>query len=98
MDKFEKIDKARKILGLGEKANKEEIKSSYRELMKKYHPDKMPENWKYSEKVKQINWAYNIIASYCDEYRFSFKREDVESINPELKLIRQFKDDWLTKR
>jgi len=30
LDKFEKIDKAREILGLGEKANKEEIKNSYR--------------------------------------------------------------------
>jgi len=55
LDKFEKIDKAREILGLGEKANKEEIKNSYRELMKKYHLDKTPENWKYPEKVKQIN-------------------------------------------
>lgn len=97
MDKFEKIDKARKILELGEKANKEEIKNRYRELMKKYHPDKTPETEKHLKKVKDINWAHNIIASYCDEYRFSFKREDVEKMNPELKLNKQFKDDWLTK-
>ena len=97
MDKFEKIDQARKNLGLGEKANKEEIKNIYRELMKKYHPDKTPENQKYLEKVKGIIWAYNIITSYCDKYKFSFSREDVERINPELKLYRQFGDDWLTK-
>ncbi len=98
MDKFEKIDKARKILELGEKAGKEEIKNRYRELMKKYHPDKTPEIRGYPEKVKGINRAYNIIASYCDEYRFPFNREDVEKMNPELKLNRQFKDDWLTKQ
>jgi len=97
LDKFEKIDRARKILGLGEKAGKEEIKKRYRELIKKYHPDKTPESQKYLEKVKSINWAYNIIISYCDEYKFSFSREDVERMNPELKLNRQFEDDWLTK-
>jgi preprotein translocase subunit Sec63 len=97
LDKFEKIDQARKILGLGEKANKEEIKNIYRELMKKYHPDKTPKSQKYLEKAKGITWAYNIITSYCDEYIFSFSREDVERMNPELKLYRQFGDDWLTK-
>ncbi len=97
MDKFEKIDRARKILGLGEKAGKEEIKNRYRELMKKYNPDKTQESQKYLEKVKRINWAYNIITSYCDEYKFSFSREDVERINPESMLNRQFEDDWLTK-
>jgi preprotein translocase subunit Sec63 len=97
LDKFEKIDKARKILGLGEKARKEEIKNRYRELIKKYHPDRTPKNQKYLKKVKDINWAYNIITSYCDEYEFSFKREAVERMNPDLKLNRQFEDDWLTK-
>jgi len=97
LDKFEKVDKARKILGLGEKASKEEIKKRYRELMKKYHPDKTSENRKNLMKIKDINWAYNIITSYCDEYEFSFKREDVERMNPELKLNRQFGDDWLMK-
>jgi preprotein translocase subunit Sec63 len=97
LDKFEKIDKARKILELGEKASKDEIKKRYRNLMKKYHPDKASENRKYLRKIKDINWAYNIITSYCDEYEFSFKREDVERMDPELKLNRQFGDDWLMK-
>lgn len=91
------VDKARKILGLSEEAGKEEIKNRYRELIKKYHPDKTPGNREYLEKAKMINWAYSVIASYCDEYKFSFSREDVERMNPELKLNRQFGDDWLTK-
>lgn len=97
MNKFETIDKARKILGLGEEANKEEIKDRYRELMKKYHPDKRTDNEECLEKSKDINWAYSIITSYCDDYKFSFKREEVERMNPDLKLHEQFGDDWLTK-
>ncbi|MBU0533415.1 MAG: DnaJ domain-containing protein [Candidatus Omnitrophica bacterium] len=97
MDKFEMIDKARKILGLGEETNREEIKEKYRELMKKYHPDKTSDNQEYLEKAKNINWAYSVITSYCDEYKFSFSREDIERMNPELKLNRQFGDDWLLK-
>jgi len=88
LDKFEEIDKARKILELGEKDGKEEIKNRYRKLMKKYHPDKTPETQKHLKKIKDINRAYNIIASYCDEYSFPFSREDVEKMNPELKLNR----------
>jgi len=98
LDKFETVDKARKILGLGEEADREEVKNKYKDLMKKYHPDKTsPDNKEYLEKAKMVNWAYQIITSYCDEYRFSFCREEVERMNPDLKLNKQFEDDWLSK-
>lgn len=97
MDKFEAIDKARKILGLSEEADKEEIKRRYLELIKKYHPDKGCTNEEDMNKAKDVNWAYKIIASYCDDYKFSFTREEVERMNPDLKLNKQFEDDWLMK-
>lgn len=97
LNKFETINKARKILGLGEEATREEIKDRYRELMKKYHPDKGIDNEECLGKSKDINWAYSVIASYCDEYKFSFSREDIERMNPDLKLKEQFGDDWLSK-
>ena len=97
MNKFETIDKARKILGLGEEASRDEIKTRYLELMKKYHPDKTSSNEKYLEKTKNINWAYGIISSYCDDYKIPFTKEEIERINPDLKLNEQFGDDWLAK-
>ena len=39
MASFEEIDKARKLLGLGEVANLSEIKTAYRRLAHRYHPD-----------------------------------------------------------
>lgn len=97
MDKFEIIDKARKILGLPEETGREEIKNRYMELIKKYHPDKNSSDNQCLEKTKNINWAYKVINSYCNDYKISFSREDVERINPDLKLNKQFGDDWLIK-
>ena len=97
MDKFEAINKARRILGLGEEATKEEIRSKYLELVKKYHPDKTSQDKGHAEKIKDINRAYKIITSYCDNYKFSFSREEIERMNPDLKLNKQFEEDWLIK-
>lgn len=48
------------ILGVGKQADADEIKSAYRRLAKKYHPDlnKAPEA---AEKFKEINEAYEVL-------------------------------------
>ena len=46
------------ILGVAEDANEAEIKSSYRKLALKYHPDKNPGDKKAEEKFKEISEAY----------------------------------------
>ena len=48
------------ILGVGKDAGEDEIKSAYRRLAKKYHPDlnKTPEA---AEKFKEINEAYSVL-------------------------------------
>ncbi len=52
------------VLGISENATDEEVKSAYRELAKKYHPDKYadsPLKDVASEKMKEINEAYDMI-------------------------------------
>lgn len=52
------------ILGVSETASPEEIKKAYRELAKKYHPDKYVNNPLAdlaAEKLKEINRAYDMI-------------------------------------
>lgn len=46
------------ILGVRTTANAEEIKSAYRLLAKKYHPDKNHGNTAAEEKFKEIQAAY----------------------------------------
>jgi len=55
-----------KILGIDRKADKKEIKKSYRKLALKYHPDKNPSK-DAEEKFKDISEAYAILSD--DEKR-----------------------------
>lgn len=52
------------VLGIKEGATKEEIKQAYRELVKKYHPDKYADNplrELAEEKMREINEAYDYL-------------------------------------
>ena len=55
-----------KILGVTENASQSEIKEAYRNLSKKYHPDRCPsesERQEYEEKFKEINEAYDVLSN-----------------------------------
>lgn len=53
-----------KVLGISEDADTETIKKAYRDLVKKYHPDRYvnnPLSDLASEKLKEINAAYDML-------------------------------------
>ena len=50
-----------KILGVEKSAKPDQIRKAFRDLAKKYHPDKNPNNKSAEEKFKQINEAYEVL-------------------------------------
>ena len=59
-----------KILGVPKKASQEEIKSSFRKLARKYHPDKNPNDETAAEKFKNISRAYSILSDESKRKRY----------------------------
>jgi DnaJ-class molecular chaperone len=49
------------ILGVSEKATREEIKKSFHKLSLKYHPDRNPNNSEADEMTRKINEAYEVL-------------------------------------
>ena len=52
------------VLGISENASEEEIKKAYKELVKKYHPDKYQDNplsELAEEKLQEVNEAYDML-------------------------------------
>jgi len=71
--------KAKTLLGLREKATLKEIKHNYKTLMRKWHPDKHPNNISQSTKMSaQINKAYETILNYIDNYEYAFDEETIK--------------------
>ena len=66
-----------KILGVDEKASKEEIKKSYRTLQMKYHPDKNNNNQEANNMTQKLNEAYETLGD--DEKREEY---DMTRNNP----------------
>ena len=87
---FAEIDRARRLLGLEQRANMEEIRAAYRRLSKRYHPDARDSDPDDSSAFREIHAAYRLLLSYCQQYRFSFIPEDVQSFDPEEWWFRRF--------
>eukprot|EP00924_Labyrinthula_sp_SR-Ha-C_P003840 augustus_masked-scaffold_3-processed-gene-6.61-mRNA-1 protein AED:0.46 eAED:0.47 QI:0/-1/0/1/-1/1/1/0/196 len=70
------------VLGVGQFANKDEIKKRYYQLAKKYHPDlsqgaSKAERERNAEKFKQVSWAYEYLTKdgYKQDYSGSHSYE-----------------------
>ncbi|MBL8102247.1 MAG: J domain-containing protein [Anaerolineales bacterium] len=59
-----------KILGVDRKASADDIRSAYRKLAMKYHPDKNPGDKKSEDKFKDINEAYQVLSDEQKRARY----------------------------
>lgn len=87
---FAEIDRARRVLGLEQRASIEDIRAAYRRLSKRYHPDAGESDSDDSRAFREVHDAYRLLLSYCQQYQFSFIPEEVKSFDPEEWWFRRF--------
>jgi len=59
-----------KTLGVSRSASADEIRSAYRKLAMKYHPDRNAGNKQAEEKFKEINEAYQVLSDSQKRARY----------------------------
>src|SRR5258707_5477804 len=50
------------VLGVSKSASQDEIKKAYRELARKWHPDRNPDDEQAEERFKEIQQAYDALS------------------------------------
>lgn len=65
------------VLGVSKDAREKEIKSAYRKLAKKYHPDQRPDDPKAKERFAEASQAYEILGD--KERRAAFDRGEIDA-------------------
>lgn len=64
------------ILGVSKDASEADIKSAYRSMAKKYHPDLNPDKKEADKKFKEVSAAYELLAD--KEKRAAFDRGEID--------------------
>ncbi len=83
----EEIEEALAVLALPKLVSLKEIKSRYRELSKRYHPDLNQEE----SKMREINEAYSLLKAYAENFRFTFSEEEIQKQFPESNHANKFR-------
>jgi DnaJ-class molecular chaperone len=79
MSTYEKLVKAKTLLGLGEKASLTEVKNRYKKLIRKWHPDNNPDDQQAATRMSaDINEAYKTLLEYCKNYEYPFDEQSLK--------------------
>ena len=87
MNPMVEIARALDILELPTLITRADLKRQYRFLSHKYHPDKGGE----TEKQEQLNYAYKLLTTYIEEFRYTFDDKEISTQFPGAKHAEQFK-------
>lgn len=66
------------VLGVTRSASADEVKKAYRDMAKKHHPDRNPDDKKAESKLKEINGAYNLLSDAEKRRRYDAGEIDAD--------------------
>jgi DnaJ-class molecular chaperone len=79
-----------KVLGVERGATAAEIKSAYRKLARKYHPDVNPNNKEAEQRFKEANEAYQVLGDAEKRKKYDQLGADWERGTPQEDIFRQY--------
>lgn len=92
LERWEKLEAARRLLGLPRQTTRAEIREAYRKKAVTLHPDRGGD----PQKMKALNEAYQLLMEYCDHYRIELAPND-QGASPEEWWFLHFGEDpvWM---
>src|SRR5580698_10861829 len=79
-----------KVLGVERSATEAEIKTAYRKLARKYHPDVNPNNKDAERRFKEANEAYQVIGDAEKRKKYDELGADWERGTPQDEVYRRY--------
>lgn len=92
MEERRKMNNPYEVLGIRENASEAEVKEAYRQLVKKYHPDKYQNNPLADlaeEKLREVNEAYDYIMKNGRNFSGSSYFSGSQRRDPQFDVIRR---------
>ncbi|MBU1233455.1 MAG: J domain-containing protein [Proteobacteria bacterium] len=92
---WQAIFEAKELLDLGERATLGEIKRSYRNKCKQYHPDLVGNDRKKGDMMRKLTRAYDVLLRHHDQFRIPLVPADGDVLEPEDWWMDRFGQDPL---
>jgi hypothetical protein len=93
---LERLRRARELLELDERASLREVKEAYRNLARRWHPDRVDDGRQAEaeEMMKALNEAYALLVAYCEGYPIPLDQEAVRQVDPFYDHLRRFYHEY----
>lgn len=86
---WEEVFESKELLRLGDSATLSEIKRSYRQRCKEYHPDIVGDDKAKGDMMRKLTRAYDVLMNHCKQYKIPLTPQKGEALEAE---------DWWMER
>jgi hypothetical protein len=92
---WKELIESKELLGLGESATLGEIKRSYRQRCKEYHPDIVGDDKAKGDMMRKLTRAYDVLLNYSKQFKIPLIPQSGEAVEVEDWWMHRFGRDPL---